>query len=627
MLNNMKIGVKIASGLTMTTLLAIIIGIAGYMIIDHINDQIDLSKAAHSIKHTCLETSRQGKNYIISKEEIDFKVWMDDVNSIGTIITNAEKLTDDSEVQGWLREGLKVVEHYKNLAHKTHKLVLEEMEIDSQTRNAGRKVEAHLRKSVNSEASITALLNARREEKNLIIYGDRPLHQGEKGYLQKWKDEIGKIENRGIADEGLKKLIVNYSDLISRRVKGLEQLGATTHKLEMVSRSLLMTADNILDKNKKAVLKAQNRGEMLIIFIMGIVVLAAGAMTFFITRTITRPIAKSVNFAETLSRGDFTETLDIRQKDEIGVLVKALNNMVSSLGNMFKKVAIGVGTLSTSSAELSAISQQMSSGAENTHAKSNVVAAAAEEMSANMTSVAAATEQASTNVTMVASATEELTATVNEIARNSDRASAITHKAVSEADSASETVNELGKAAREIDKITEVITEISEQTNLLALNATIEAARAGEAGRGFSVVASEIKELAKQTAEATQKIKREIGGIQDSTEGTVSQIKQISKVINEVDEIVSTTAAAVEEQSVTTKEIATNVAQASQGIQEITENVAQSAVVAGEIAKDIAGVHQASEENVTSSSQVSISAEELHKLAKQLKDMAGRFKI
>ena len=627
MLNNMKIGVKIASGLAITTLLAIIIGITGYMIIDHINDQINISKAAHSIKHTCLKTSGQGKNYIINKEEIDFKVWMDNVKSIGAIIKNTEEFADDGEVQSWLREGLEAVKHYESLGHKIHKLILEEMGIDSQMRDAARKIDAHLKTLENSEASITALLNARREEKNLLIYGDSPLHQEEKSYLQKWQDEIGKIENLGIKDEGLKKLIDNYRDLVLRREKGLEQLGTTNHKLEIASRSLLMTANNILDKNKMTVLKAQNRGEMLIIFIMGIVVVAAGIMTYFITRTITRPIAKSVNFAETLSRGDFTETLDIRQKDEIGVLVKALNNMVSNLGNMFREVAVGVDTLSASSTELSAISQQMSSGAENTRAKSNMVAAAAEEMSANMTSVAAATEQASTNVTMVAAATEELTATVNEIAGNSDRASAITHKAVSEADSASETVNELGKAAREIDKITEVITEISEQTNLLALNATIEAARAGEAGRGFSVVASEIKELAKQTAEATQKIKREIGGIQDSTEGTVSQIKQISKVINDVDEIVSTTAAAVEEQSVTTKEIATNVAQASQGIQEITENVAQSAVVAGEIAKDIAGVHQASEENVTSSSQVSISAEELHKLAEQLKDMAGRFKI
>ncbi len=552
---------------------------------------------------------------------------MDDVKSIGAIITNAEKLTDDRENQSWLREGLKAVKYYESLGHKIYKLVSEAMEIDSQMRDAAREIETHLRKLEDSEASITALLNARREEKNLLIYGDRLLHQEEKGYLQKWKDEIGKIENRGIEDEGLKKLIVNYSNLISRRVKGLEQLGTTTHELEMVSRSLLMTADNILDKNKKAVIKAQNRGEMLIIFIMGIVVLAAGAMTFFITRAITRPIAKSVNFAETLSIGDFTETLDIRQKDETGVLVKALNNVVSSLGSMFREVAVGVGTLSASSAELSAISQQMSSGVESSRAKSNMVAAAAEEMSANMTSIAAATEQASTNVTMIAAATEQLTATVNEIARNSDRASAITHKAVSEADSASETVNELGKAAREIDKITEVITEISEQTNLLALNATIEAARAGEAGKGFAVVANEIKELAKQTAEATQKIKREIGGIQDSTEGTVSQIKQISKVINDVDEIVSTTAVAVEEQSVTTREIATNVAQASQGIQEITENVAQSAVVAGEIAKDIAGVHQASEEIVISSSQVNLSAEELSRLADQLQEMAGKFKI
>lgn len=156
-----------------------------------------------------------------------------------------------------------------------------------------------------------------------------------------------------------------------------------------------------------------------------------------------------------------------------------------------------------------------------------------------------------------------MTTTINEIAQNTEKANTITGEAVSEAKGASDNVDELGSAAQEISKVTETVTEISEQTNLLALNATIEAARAGDAGKGFAVVANEIKELARQTAEATQDIKRRIEGIQDSTSGTVTKIQQISKVINDVNDIVSTIASSVEEQSVTTKEIATNVAQAS----------------------------------------------------------------
>jgi len=354
---------------------------------------------------------------------------------------------------------------------------------------------------------------------------------------------------------------------------------------------------------------------------------AALVLGIFLSISITRPIQKGTAFARRMAEGDFRETLDIDQKDEIGTLAKALNNMVSSLGRMIRDITGGVDTLSSSSTELSAISQQMTSGAQQTSEKSNTVSAAAEEMSTNMTSVAAAAEQASTNVNMVASASEEMTATISEISQNTEKALSITEKAVSEAQNASETVDQLGKAAREIGKVTESITEISEQTNLLALNATIEAARAGDAGRGFAVVANEIKELAKQAAGATDEIKRKIEGIQNSTDGTVKQIDQISRVINEVNEIVSIIATAVEEQSVTTRDIAGNVAQAAQGIQEVTENVTQSSAVATEIARDIAGVNDAAQEMTNSSSQVNLSAENLSRLAEQLKSMAERFKI
>jgi methyl-accepting chemotaxis protein len=363
--------------------------------------------------------------------------------------------------------------------------------------------------------------------------------------------------------------------------------------------------------------------------VLGMIVgfVAALALGIFLSISITRPIQKGTAFAKKMAEGDFRETLPIDQKDEIGTLAKALNNMSSSLGRMIRDITTGVDTLSSSSTELSAISHQMSSGAEQTSEKSNTVSTAAEEMSANMSSVAAAAEQASTNVNMVATASEEMTATISEIAQNTEKAASITEKAVLEAKSASETVDELGKAAREIGKVTESITEISEQTNLLALNATIEAARAGDAGKGFAVVANEIKELAKQAASATDVIERKTEGIQNSTDGTVKQIDQISKVINEVNEIVSIIATAVEEQSVTTRDIAGNVAQAALGIQEVTENVAQSSTVAAEIARDIAGVNDAAREMSNSSSQVNLSAESLSRLAEQLKSMADRFKI
>ena len=348
-----------------------------------------------------------------------------------------------------------------------------------------------------------------------------------------------------------------------------------------------------------------------------------------IVRSITKPINQVVDTLKDIAEGDgdLTARIEITTKDELAELGKAFNLFVEKVQAMIKKISANAETLGGSATSLTSISDQLSSGADQTSVKSNTAVTTAEDMNMNMTSVSAAMEQASTNINMVATAAEEMTSTIGEIAKNSEQASSITNQAVSQAKSASERVAQLGKAARDIGKVTETITEISEQTNLLALNATIEAARAGEAGKGFAVVANEIKELAKQTAQATQEIKGKIGGIQDTTTGTVTEIEEISKVINSVNEIVTTIASAVEEQETTTKEIAENVSQASQGIQEVNENVAQSSASAATIVKDISEVNQSAGEMSGSSTQVNTSAVELNELADQLKGMVNKFKV
>jgi len=330
--------------------------------------------------------------------------------------------------------------------------------------------------------------------------------------------------------------------------------------------------------------------------------------------------------ADSIAAGDLTIQFTGDTEKLTGVYA-SMKKMTHNLTNMFKEITDGVQTLTSSSTELSAISEQMASNSENTSEKANSVAAASEEMTVNMNGVAAATEQTSANIQTVVAATEEMSSTISEIAANTSKGSQTTINAVKKAEEVSTKVNQLGAAASQISRVTEVIADISEQTNLLALNATIEAARAGEAGKGFAVVAAEIKNLAQQTAEATEEIGNRIGEVQTSTGESVTAINEIVNVINEINTIVISVAAAIEEQTATTQEISNNVSQAGLGVQEVNENVSQASVVTSEVSRDIHQVSQASDEIRTGSLQVNESAGELSMLAENLDQLISKFTL
>ncbi|MEE9148035.1 MAG: methyl-accepting chemotaxis protein, partial [Candidatus Tectomicrobia bacterium] len=352
-------------------------------------------------------------------------------------------------------------------------------------------------------------------------------------------------------------------------------------------------------------------------------------LTSCVARGLARPLAQMATAASHIARGDLAQQIDYQAGDEIGTLAQTLNNMSVNLREMFQlqEIADNAATLIDAADKLSVTAEQMSSGTISMGENTAQVAASAKEMSTNMERIAIVAEQSSANTSMVATATEEMTATIGGIAQSSEKARHVTAEAVQNVARTSGRVDELGDAVKEIGNVLSVITEIADQTKLLALNATIEAARAGEAGKGFAVVANEVKALAQQTNAATEDISAKIDVIQHSTEATVGDIAQIDTIIRDVNEIVTGIAAAVEEQTVTTRDIATNISQAATGLHDMNQTVGQTAQVSQEIAADMEILSDTGAKMGTTSAHLNVHAAALAKMGNALKEMVSRFQL
>lgn len=346
-----------------------------------------------------------------------------------------------------------------------------------------------------------------------------------------------------------------------------------------------------------------------------------------ISRTITKPIGEFVKVLESAARGDFRTKIVVNSKDEVGQLGIAMQTMQTSMANLIKGLVTGVQTLTKSSTELASLATQMTGSSMDTSNKARTVAAAAEELSVNSASVAAGIEEASANFQIVTDSTQQMSATVGEIAQSSERARKITEEASHEAGQITAKMQELGNAVQEIGKVTESIANISAQTNLLALNATIEAARAGDSGRGFAVVANEVKELALQTAMATEDVKHKITAIQDATNEAVENIRKVTGIIDNVTSVVVTIAASIEEQSAVTQDISSSLGEAALGVKDANQRVAQTTSVTQDIAKEIADVNRSAEDINNASGLVHNRAEELAKLADHLNASVSSFQV
>ena len=355
----------------------------------------------------------------------------------------------------------------------------------------------------------------------------------------------------------------------------------------------------------------------------------AGASVLALRQTVITPIRRVlVRLSDVASgEGDLTQRLDVRGTTEIDELAACFNTFVAKLQGVMRQINEQIIQLSSSSQSLTSISSEMSEFSTHLSAQADSAATAGADLKKNIAEISQTSRDLSSNTITIAAAIEEMTASLGSVSSHCDEGMKIGNIANRDTQAAEEAMSHLSNSAGTIGQIVSVIQLIAEQTNLLALNASIEAASAGDAGRGFSVVANEVKELALQSTSATERIAAQIQQIQDSIKDSVQSITHVTEVVQKSASISTTIATAAEEQTTTISEIARSVSMTSSSSRELAGAAESGAAQSASIATTINEISRAAEQSKTSSSSIQHNAENLAKLADAIRREISHFKI
>lgn len=610
-----------------------------------IKNELKIEASARNVSTSMLMLRRHEKDFLLrlnlkysDKHDKEMIVLLEEVKNIETIA----KKNNLTEIQTKAQAISKNVKDYKanftKLIESWKKRGLTHEEgLQGAFRTSVKNLETELKKLKADKLEIQ-MLSIRRSEKDYLLRYQDPA-SAEK-YTKKTNDKVAalrtSIEASEYSPEVKTKLVslidqygVGFNNLVAENgiIKNIvAEMRANIHKVDPLingdekSKGIIGITHDTVERSEATIESTTEKNHTFALTIACASVFIGLLFAYFIAKSITKPLNDVVELADRLANGDLTKKLNMVRKDEVGQLSRSIDSAVGNLSSNLQVIRNNSNSLTVQSNDLHEASEVLATDIQSIESEATQVLKASKNMSnnmglvnqqsteiatvsedvlnkannvaENMTTVASAIEESQISVSSIAAASEQMSATITEIAENTERCRSIANDAVSSVSSASEKVNELSAASTQIEKVIDMIVEISEQTKNLALNATIEAARAGEAGKGFAVVANEVKELAKQTSDATDEIRSSIAKMTQCSDETVGEISQINGVINEVNDIVNTISAAIEEQSITVQDNSKNTSQAAEGMLEVTKNVALANAEVTEIADTIKNVNQ-----------------------------------
>ena len=596
---------------------------------DLIKNEFTMLEEAEKCSISMLQMRRNEKDFLLRKDLKYTAKHAGNMKSFMTSVNLIKKIASDksmNEISSHVDEIIKYINTYnnefKNLVAAWEKRGLNHKSgLQGAFRGNVHDLETELKKLKKDDLMVD-MLTVRRKEKDYLLRYSNPkdAEKYTKGTHEAVASLKASIDSSDLTDATKKTLhgfmtayLQGFDNLVAENenIRNIvAKMRAATHAVApLIHGDKEKKVEGIINEIKQAVSNSQSdirentaSDKQTAVLLSAFAVIFGLFLSKIITNSITKPLDEVVDVADRLSKGDLTKNINLNRKDEVGSLAKSLNMAIQNLRENINFLIHNSTDIKGSSDKLHDASDELSAGIEvikgqsanvkkvSTNVAQNMVDVNKEttdianiselvkneaaNVNDEMNTVASAVEESQTSVQSIAAASEQMSATINEIAENTERCRTITENAVQVAESASSKVADLSKASSQIEKIILVIEEISEQTKNLALNATIEAARAGEAGKGFAVVANEVKELARQTNEATVEVRDSIMQMAMHSDETVGEIGTVQGVIREVNDIVNTISAAIEEQSITVKDNSKSTSQAAEGLLEVTQSVA-----------------------------------------------------